>query len=75
MKRRLGDQALILEAVMSVRKELTDAAEAKAGSINTGEILMRLATLYALLDAKGLLWVVAQADSREQHNTTERKVA
>lgn len=71
MRRQLGEQALILQAVGNVRSELKLASERNASSMETNEILLRLINLYALLDVNGLMGVVVEADAMED----ERKVA
>lgn len=72
MRRRLADQVLILEAIESVRQELKDKMH--ESWIVHGEILVRLVTLYSLLDPTRLKQIVKETDDREDlHN--ERKVA
>ena len=66
MRRRLSDQVLILEAISQVRTELREGMS----SLESAEVLLRLSTLYSLLDPKAV--VEAISDDR---NTYERKVA
>lgn len=68
MNRRIGDQVLVLDAIRSVRSELNRAKD--ESSIVTGEILVRLVTLYSLLNVEQLKDIAEQADDR-----MERKVA
>lgn len=70
--KRLRDQVLILEAIGQVKRELEDK---KAESwIVTGEVMVRLATLYSLLDVTRLKAIVETIDKRTESNN-ERKVA
>jgi len=60
--RRLRDQVEILNAISNVRKELRD----DLSRIEMAEILTRLTTLYALLDADGLAKAAKVADARDK---------
>jgi len=70
MNKRLGDQVLILEAVSKVRQEFKDAVGRGESFIVTGEIMVRLCTLYSLLNVDQLKDVAVMADDRN-----ERKAA
>jgi len=62
--RRLQDQLLVLEAITKLKHELE---KAKHDSwVKQGEIAVRLATLYSLLDVETLKRVVTAADQRKQ---------
>lgn len=66
MNKRLGDQILILDAISNVRKELKRDMPQK----DAFEVMMRLTTLYSILNVDQLKVVVEQADDRN-----ERKAA
>lgn len=70
MNRRLNDQVLILEAVSSVRKEFRASVERGDSFLDTGPILIRLVTLYSLLDVEQIKEAVDAMDRRN-----ERKAA
>lgn len=66
MNKRLGDQILILDAISNVRKELKRDMPQK----DAFEVMMRLTTLYSILNVDQLKDVAEEADVRN-----ERKVA
>jgi len=66
--RRLNDQVLILDAISNVRKELKQDMPQK----DAFEVMMRLTTLYSILNVDQLKVVAEQADDREKNI---RKVA
>lgn len=70
MVRRLNDQVIVLEAIAEVRKSLNK----DMNWIEQGEVMVRLATLYSLLNVDKLRDAAVQADQREYHED-ERKVA
>lgn len=70
MRRRLSDQALILEAIGNVRKEFRAKSERGESFIVTGEVMVRLGTLYSLLNVEQLKALVEKNDERD-----ERKAA
>lgn len=61
MRRRVGDQVEILLAIRNVRKELTRVGN----KIEMYEVLMRLTTLYTLLNVEQLIEIARDADKRE----------
>lgn len=63
MRRRVRDQVLILLAIRDVRIELKRVGM----TIEGHEILMRLATLYALLNVEQLAECVSKGDQREDN--------
>lgn len=65
--RRLEDQVYVLEAIAQVREELKRAAERGENGIVTGEILMRLSSLYTLLNTDRLLEAAKVADTRARY--------
>ena len=66
--RRLNDQFLILDAISNVRRELRHDMPMK----DAFEVMMRLTTLYSLLNVEQIKTVVEQVDDRENNI---RKVA
>jgi hypothetical protein len=61
---RLQDQVLILGGIKQVKKEL-EAHDPEAW-IAQGEILLRLITLYSLLDIDRLAYLCLAADDRKE---------
>lgn len=59
--RRIADQVLVLLAIKDVREELKRAGDKRTGY----EILMRLSTLYAVLNVDTLIEVTKDADKRD----------
>jgi hypothetical protein len=60
----MQDQVLVMGAIKVVKQEL-----AKSNSenwIEQGEIVVRLATLYSLLDIDKLMWLALAADMRDK---------
>lgn len=70
MNRRLNDQVLILEAISNVRKELKARADRGESWIEIGKVMVRLTTLYSLLNVDQIKVAVEAADTRD-----ERKAA
>lgn len=70
MRKRLSDQVLILQAVGQVRAELKQAYARGENFIVIGEVMLRLATLYSLLNVEQLTQAVEAVDTRN-----ERKAA
>lgn len=70
--RRLEDQSLILRAISCVRKELIARVKRGHGDIHISKVLIRLSTLYSLLDVERLKDIVEEKDNRDQF---ERKKA
>jgi len=70
MTRRLRDQALVLEAIGEVRRELKPCM----GTIEQAEVLTRLATLYSLLDVTRLKSLVENNNERE-HDSPNKEAA
>ena len=60
MRRRIGDQAYILEAIGQVRLQLRPAMTI----MEKMDVMTRLTTLYALLDVTRLKDMVEQIDTR-----------
>ena len=67
MMRRLEDQMYVLEAIAHVRQELKRASEAGANDIEIGEIMMRLTSLYVLLNTDRLIEAIKVADTRANY--------
>lgn len=61
MRRRVGDQVEILLAIRNVRKELTRVGN----KIEMYDVLMRLTTLYSLLNVEQLIEIARDADKRD----------
>jgi hypothetical protein len=61
MRRRVGDQVEILLAIRNVRKELTRVGN----KIEMYDVLMRLTTLYSLLNVERLIEIARDADKRD----------
>lgn len=64
MYNRLQDQVLILQAIKVVKKQLEEQDPERW--IEQGEILLRLVTLYSLLDIDRLSMLVLTADTRKE---------
>jgi hypothetical protein len=62
--RRLEDQTLILEAISNVRKELRARIARGNNSIEINKVMLRLGTLYSLLDVERLAQITQEADTR-----------
>ena len=71
--KRLSDQVLILEAIGNVRRELKPQISGRERI----DVMVRLATLYSLLDVSRLKRIVEQMDTRSctEYNNKGRKVA
>jgi hypothetical protein len=67
--RRLSDQALVLDAVRSVRGELVARCErgAKTDSMEIMGVMQRLCALYSCLDIDKILAIVEAADTRKEY--------
>lgn len=59
---KVEQQVLILEAIQQVRKEMRKAQMSGASSIEIFEIMERLNTLYALINAEDLIGAVGHSE-------------
>lgn len=68
-QKRLSDQVLVMSAIRQVKRELEQHMVKDQSdwtvSYHTAEILVRLGTLYSLLDLDKLTYLVLQADTRQ----------
>jgi hypothetical protein len=72
LMRRLEDQIMILNAIKLVKEELIrEWTDPDSNWIKQGEVLMRLTTLYSLLDVDRIMVLMIAADTRN----SEREVA
>lgn len=70
--KKMSDQILILEAAASVRKELLQNRIDGEPDIMTTPILVRLCSLYSLLDLDALKQVVEEAEANEAEFETKK---
>lgn len=59
---KVEQQVLILEAIQQVRKEMRKAQMGGASSIEIFEIMERLNTLYALINAEDLIGAISHSE-------------
>jgi hypothetical protein len=71
--RRLSDQVLILKSIVCVREELALANKVGADFRNIVDIMERLTSLYACLDAGRLADVAKTADARSRYEWKQRQ--
>lgn len=62
--RRINDQIAIMDGIMMLKGELSKAHHSQQPSYVTTDILLRLNTLYGLLDIPRLKELTEQADTR-----------
>lgn len=68
--KRLQDQVLILAAIRQVKQQLAKSMKDELEDNNwmrTGEILIRLTTLYSCLDIDRLTRIVLATDTRKEN--------
>lgn len=65
--KRLNDNVIVLQAIESVRAELFAAHATNPDNwMETGKILLRLSTLYSLLDVKRIALILEEQDARAE---------
>lgn len=62
---KVNQQVMILESIQQVRKEMRKAHMSGASSIEMFEIMERLNTLYALINAEDLINAVSQNEEQK----------
>ncbi len=70
--RRLSDQVLVLRSIECVRDELKEANAVGADFRVIADIMERLTSLYACLDAGRLAKVAKEADERSKYEFNKR---